>query len=288
MKIAIDSYCYHRYFGEVYHNLEQAPDHRMSLDDFVARAHAHGVQGVSIESFMLDDSSPLNLQRLRGLLDAAQLELVWAWGHPHGLGSGERPEALPDLMRNVDIAKTLGAQVMRICAGGRRTRPASWSEHKSKLVPLLREAAAYSADQGIVLAMENHVDLLAAEVLELLEAVDSPALGVCLDTANNLRMFEDPMLAIEMLAPHAKATHIKDICAFRGSPRDFGFWPSVPLGEGLIDIPRTLQLLRGHGFNGLLALEIDYLHPSHGTEEEAIAKSLAFMRAELAVSPKYS
>ncbi|MFZ6046795.1 sugar phosphate isomerase/epimerase family protein [Pseudomonas sp. CR3202] len=282
MKIAIDSYCYHRYFGEVYPNLEQAPDHQMSLDDFVARARAHGVQGVSIESFMLDDSSPQNLERLRGLLDAAQLELVWAWGHPHGLGSGARPDELADLIRNVDIAKALGAEVMRICAGGRLTRPESWDEHKSKLVPLLREAAAYAADQGIVLAMENHVDLLAAEVLELLDAVNSPALGVCLDTANNLRMFEDPMLAIEMLAPHAKATHIKDICAFRGSPREFGFWPSVPLGEGLIDIPRTLQLLRSHGFNGLLALEIDYLHPAHGTEEEAIAKSLAFMRSVLA------
>lgn len=282
MKIAIDSYCYHRYFGEVYPNLEQPPAYRMTLEDFIDRARAHEVQGVSIESFMLDDSSPRNLERLRGLLDDAGLELVWAWGHPHGLGSGARADELVDLQRNVDIAKALGASVMRICAGGRRTRPESWLAHKTQLLPLLRRAADYAAGQGVVLAMENHVDLLAAEVLELLEAVDSPALGVCLDTANNLRMFEDPMLVIEQLAPHAKATHIKDICAFRGSPREFGFWPSVPLGEGLIDIPRTLQLLRQHGFDGLLALEIDYLHPRYGSEEEAIGKSLAFMRQTLA------
>ncbi|EZH78734.1 xylose isomerase [Ectopseudomonas composti] len=282
MKIAIDSYCYHRYFGEVYPNLEQPPAYRMTLDDFIGRARAHEVQGVSIESFMLDDSSPANLERLRGLLDDAGLELVWAWGHPHGLGSGARAEELVDLQRHVDIANALGAGVMRICAGGRRTRPESWHEHKAQLLPLLQRAADYAAGQGVVLAMENHVDLLAAEALELLEAVDNPALGVCLDTANNLRMFEDPMQVIELLAPHAKATHIKDICAFRGSPREFSFWPSVPLGEGLIDIPRTLQLLRQHGFDGLLALEIDYLHPAYGSEEEAIAKSLAFMRATLA------
>lgn len=281
MKIAIDSYCFHRFFGEVYPDLEQAPDYQMTLDDFLQQARAQGVQGVSIESFMLDDSSPENLARLRRSLTEAGQELVWAWGHPHGLGSGDRPEALVDLLHHVDIAKALGAKVMRICAGGRRTRPVSWPEHKAKLVPLLRDAAEYACKQGVVLALENHVDLLADEVIELLEAVDSPSLGVCLDTANNLRMFEDPMRTIELLAPYAKATHIKDICAYQGSPRAFGFWPSVPLGKGLIDIPRTLQLLAQHGFDGLLALEIDYLHPQHGPLEQAISESLSFMRDEV-------
>jgi sugar phosphate isomerase/epimerase len=278
MKLAIDSYCYHRFFGEVYPNLETDPGWRMTLEAFIDRAQAHGVQGVSIESFMLQDSSPEYLARLRQRIEAAQLELVWAWGHPHGLGSGNRPEALNELMQHVDIACALGAEVMRICAGGRRTRPESWAEHKSRLVPLLQQAAAYARQRGVVLALENHVDLYASEVLELLEAVASPALGVCLDTANNLRMFEDPMLAIELLAPYARATHIKDITAYRGSPRDFGFWPSVPVGQGLIDIAHTFELLRSHGFNGLLALELDYLHPDHGPEDDAIARSLAYMR----------
>ncbi|WP_249674487.1 sugar phosphate isomerase/epimerase family protein [Pseudomonas abieticivorans] len=278
MKLAIDSYCYHRYFGEVYPHLETDPGQRMTLEDFIEKARGHAVQGVSIESFMLADRSPAYLAQLRERLQAAQLELVWAWGHPHGLGSGNRPEALAELLEHVDIGRALGARVMRICAGGRRTRPETWLEHKARLVPLLKQAADYAQGQGMVLAMENHVDLYAAEVLELLDAVASPALGVCLDTANNLRMLEDPMLVIEQLAPHAKATHIKDITAYRGSPRDFGFWPSVPVGQGLIDIPRTFELLREHGFDGLLALELDYLHPDHGPEDAAIAKSLAYMR----------
>jgi hypothetical protein len=35
MKIAIDSYCYHRYFGEVYPGLQQPPDRALTVWDFL-------------------------------------------------------------------------------------------------------------------------------------------------------------------------------------------------------------------------------------------------------------
>jgi 3-oxoisoapionate decarboxylase len=199
------------------------------------------------------------------------------------LESGTASQALGDLKRNVEIAAALGATVMRICAGGRRTRTLSRPQHKALLVPLLTQAADFAAAKNVVLAIENHIDLLADELLELMTTLNHPALGVCLDTASNLRMFEDAMVAIEKLAPYAKAVHLKDITAFRGSPRDFGFWPSVPLGQGLIDIPKALALLRRANYTGLLALEIDYLHPSYNGEEAAITQSLGYLRKTLDV-----
>jgi len=60
-----------------------------------------------------------------------------------------------------------------------------------------------------VLAMENHIDLLADEMAEIITTVNSPWLGVCLDTGNNLRLFEDPVVVAKTLAPWARATHIK-------------------------------------------------------------------------------
>lgn len=170
---------------------------------------------------------------------------------------------------------------MRICAGGRRTRIEPWDRHRRLLVPLLEEAADFAAQRGVELAVENHADLLVPELLELLELVESPNLGVCLDTANNLRMLEDPTRAIAELAPHAKAVHLKDIQAFKGAPTQFGFWPSVPLGTGLIDIPAALHELHSNSYTGLLALEIDYLHPKYGVEDEAIAWSLQYLRSLL-------
>jgi sugar phosphate isomerase/epimerase len=281
MKTAIDSYCYHRFFGEIYPALETDPGRKMTLEDFIACAVTHGVEGVSIESFMLGVSSPVRLAALRRALDDAGLARVWAWGHPRGLESGTAPAALDDLKRHVDIAHELGASVMRICAGGRSTRTLSWTEHKALLLPLLQQAASYAASRNIVLAIENHIDLLADELVELITTLDHPSLGVCLDTANNLRMFEDAMVVVEKLAPYAKAVHLKDITAYRGSPRDFGFWPSVPLGQGLIDIPKALGLLRAAGYTGLLAFEIDYLHPSYEGEDAAIARSMAYLRRML-------
>ena len=147
-----------------------------------------------------------------------------------------------------------------LLCGGRSTQTRPWDEHRRLLLPLLEKAADYAARKQVILAIENHIDLLADELEELVTTVDHPALGVCLDTAINLRMFEDPMDVVEKLAPYTRAVHLKDITAFRGNPRDFGFWPSVPLGRGLIDITRALNVLRKCGYDGLLALEIDYLH----------------------------
>ena len=282
MKIGIDSYCYHRHFGEIYPGLESDPGSRMTMSDFLERAAALGVEGVSLESCFFSETGEAFLDHFRSRLDELKLLRVWAWGHPKGLGSGTMPEALDDLIRHIGIAKRLGAGVMRICAGGRATRPQSWVEHKAGLLPLLRKAVAAAERHGVVLALENHVDLLCDEMLDLITTVDSPWLRVCLDTANNLRLFEDPIEVAAKLAPFASATHVKDVAARKGNPRTFGFWPSVPLGEGLVDIPATLRLLNEAGYDGLLALEIDFLDPRF-EEEGAIATSLDYLRDQRAL-----
>lgn len=281
MKVAIDSYTYHRYFGEIYPKLETDPGSRMNMAGFVERAHALGVAGVSIESCFMPNPTPAEVVALREQLDRLELERVWAWGHPGGLQSGAAPQQVADLMRHSEIASAVGASVMRICCGGRRTRPADWSQHKAALLPLLREATAHASEHGVVLAIENHIDFLADELVELVEAVDSRWLGVCLDTANNLRMLEDPAVAIDKLAPYARATHVKDIAPHRGNPREFAFWPSVPLGRGLIDLPRAFDALRRANYQGLLALEIDYLHPAYTDDAQAVADSLDYLRSLL-------
>ena len=282
MKLAIDSYCYHRYFGEWYDGLQHDVGVRWTIDDFLRRADSLGVTGVSLEACFFPDIDDRFLGELRDGLDNRRIERVWAWGHPNGLASGSDPGAADDLRRHLGFARSAGASVMRICAGGRRTRPASWTEHKAALLPLLRDVADDAQAHGVILAIENHIDLFADELVELVTAVDSPYLGVCLDTANNLRMLEDPMAVIAKLAPYARATHIKDVAAHRGDPKTFAFWPSVPLGHGIIDVPAALQLLRDAGYGGLLAIEIDYLHPAYGDEDQAVAQSVDYLRKLLA------
>jgi len=283
MKAAVDSYCWHRQFGDWYPEIQRDPGVRVSIWDAIARAGALELAGISLEACYMPPLGEEMRARLRAVLDEAGLEPVWAWGHPSGLGSGTNPEAAKDLIAHIGFAKDVGARVMRICCGGRRTRPASWPEHKARLLPLLREIVKPAGEAEVVLAIENHMDFLADELVELIEEIDSPWLGICLDTVNNLRLLEDPMVVAAKLAPYTRATHLKDSVAWRGSPRDFAFWPSVPLGQGIIDIPAVLELLAKAGYAGLLAIEIDYLHPKWGEdEEEAIAESVRYLKQVLA------
>ena len=281
MKIGIDSYCYHRYFGDWYPELQTDPGRRMTVWDFLDRAHTHGAQGVSLESCYMPEATDDFIDRLREKLAEYRLDAVWAWGHPNGLGSGNKPEAVEDLVHHLAIARRLGARVMRICGGGRRTRPASWAEHKAKLVPLLQSVLEPAERSGVVMAIENHIDMLADEMVELITTIDSPWLGVCLDTGNNLRLFEDPLVVAAKLAPYARATHVKSLTAMRGDPKTFHFWPSVPLDEGIVDIAEVVRLLQAAHYTGLLAVEVDYLHPAYGDEDTAVGRSLDYLRTLL-------
>jgi sugar phosphate isomerase/epimerase len=281
MKIAIDSYCYHRFFGECYPGLQLPPKKTMTVWDFLKRARQLGVAGVSLESCFFPSLDDGFLGRLRDALDEAGFERVWAWGHPNGLCSGTDRAAARDLVQHLTYARKLGAKVMRIVGGSRRTRPASFAVHKRRLGGMLKKLLPAAEDHGIILAMENHIDLLADEMVDLISSVDSPWLGVCLDTGNNLRLHEDPVVVAEKLAPFARATHIKDLGVRRGDPKDFAFWPSVPLGKGLVDLGKVLGYLKKAHYKGLLAIEVDYLHPDYGEEDQAVAASVRYLKGLL-------
>jgi sugar phosphate isomerase/epimerase len=281
VKIAIDSYCYHRYFGESYAGLQQPADRSMTVWDFLRRARQLGVAGVSLESCFLPSFEDDFLRRLKDALDSARFERVWAWGHPNGLCSGTDRAAARDLIAHLGHARKIGARVMRIVGGSRRTRPASFATHRRRLGGMLKKLLPAAEDHGIVLALENHIDLTADEMTDLITSINSAWLGVCLDTGNNLRLHEDPVVVAEKLAPLARATHVKDVWVRRGDPKDFAFWPSVPLGKGLVDVGKVLGFLRKAHYEGLLAIEVDYLHPEHGDEDRAVVASVKYLKGLL-------
>src|SRR5262249_23538263 len=135
-------------------------------------------------------------------------------------------------------------------------------------------------EYGIRIAIENHIDFTADEILRLLTAVNSPWLGVNFDTGNFLRLLDDPVKAMRKLAPYVYATHIKDLKLQKGVAADeWYFFSSAPVGEGVVDNGRLVQLLDDAGYQGLLAVEIDFLHPDYGGDEDgAVANSIAELK----------
>ena len=100
------------------------------------------------------------------------------------------------------------------------------------------------AEYGVVLAWENHIDYRLAEVVQVVEAIDSPWLRINLDTANPIAVIEDPMDGARLAAKYAVNMHLKDM---RIQPATGTGEPQVswaPLGRGHVPILEILDLVQ--------------------------------------------
>jgi len=280
MKIGIDSYCYHRYFGEIY-DFQKDPGKRWSLEDFIKRAIELKVDGVSLETCFIPSFERDYLKKVKGILDEANMDRVVAWGHPDGLEGGKNEGALKDLIKMIDVAGFMGgSRIMRIVGSSLMFRYEPHEPQIEKLTRMLKEATKIAEDKGVTIAIENHIDYTASEILDLINRVGSRHLRVNFDTGNALRLFEDPVEEAKMLAPYICATHIKDVSPKRGgSPKDWNFWESVPAGKGIVDIPGVMKVLKNQGYKGTLAIELDCLR-EEWEEDKAVEMSIDYLREQ--------
>jgi sugar phosphate isomerase/epimerase len=145
---------------------------------------------------------------------------------------------------------------------------------------MFRRAVKPAEDSGVRLAIENHIDFNSDEILWLIETVSSPWLGVNFDTGNFVRLLDDPIKGMAKLAKYTYATHIKDLKVRKDAGADeWYFFSSTPVGDGVVDNGKLVRLLSDAGYSGLLAVEIDFLHPDYGDDEDsAVARSVEELR----------
>ena len=257
MKIGIDSYCFHRYFGEIYPGLQTDPGTRWRMEgEFLDFALSQNVDEIALEACFFDALDDGLCAEVKARLDDTGVDRVLGWGHPEGLWGGTRPEELESLKRHIPQTLKLGSNRMRITAASMNYAKAPREELIGRVIPMLAEAARAAQDQGVVLALENHIDFTSQELLRIIEVVGSENLRVNFDTGNCLRLFEDPVEAAARLAPYTISTHTKDIATRRkgGSPSEnFTWWPACPAGEGVIDLPGVVKALQEGGFDGSLS-----------------------------------
>ncbi len=275
MKIGIDSYCYHRFFGEVYPQ-QQRPAKTMTLEDFIDRAHDLGVDGVSLESCFIPRQDRAYLREIKDRLDRYNLDRVWAWGHPDGLEGGANHQAHAEMIASLEHAQEIGATVMRVVGSSLMFRHLPHQPQIERLTAMFREAVRAAETYGVRLAVENHIDFTASEMLQLLDAVDSPYMGINFDTGNFVRLLDDPIKGMQKLASRVYATHIKDLKIRKGVAADeWYFFSSTPVGDGIVDNCKLASLLAAAGYKGFLAVEIDFLHPDYNDDEDAaVARSV--------------
>ena len=129
--------------------------------------------------------------------------------------------------------KAVGAKVMRAFLGGGGDRGGPIEKHIETCVKILRAVRTEAMDLGMKIGMENHGDLQAWEMRELIEAAGKDFVGSCLDTGNSFTVAEDPMVTLETLGPYCVLTHIKDTVVYE-HPRGAAV-QGVALGDGTLD-----------------------------------------------------
>ena len=197
-------------------------------------------------------------------------------------------------MEAIETAQHLGADIVKVGMDMQRPRPLAASRFHPKVVRRLEEvanqlqtAAPMAAENGIRLAVENHCDSFSDEILWLLDRVDSPVVGACIDTVNGLHVTEDPMTAIEKLAPRAFTNH------FRDDRIEFQRWGfklvGAAVGEGDIDMRRAYEIFRDHSGMERINIETELETPvddrqrALNMEIDAIRRSVRYCREELGI-----
>jgi sugar phosphate isomerase/epimerase len=159
-------------------------------------------------------------------------------------GSLASAEAYSEVAR---IARGVGASRLRMALlSGRRYETfesmAAWRVFADRWTRGLPAIAPAIDRERLQVGIENHKDWLAVELAGILRGIGSEYLGACVDFGNNLSLLEDPMATVEALAPYAVTTHLKDM-AVRVDGEGFEL-SEVPLGEGVLPVPRMIETIR--------------------------------------------
>ena len=169
------------------------------------------------------------------------------------LGAGEQ-----QLIEMIDVAVACRSPVVRCFLGGvaERLGPPTIDQHVEECIRVLRAVVPYAEAQGIKIAVENHgaLDLLARELRDLVEAVGSDSVGVCLDTGNPTYAAEDPLVTCEVLAPYTLTTQVRDTRVWATEHGAMAQW--VPFGDGNVGIESVIDYLIAHAAAAPINLEV--------------------------------
>jgi sugar phosphate isomerase/epimerase len=161
---------------------------------------------------------------------------------------GIMPDHLHTYLR---LAQRFGSPLVRAVIDTADHHP-PWPE----VIALLNKSLPAFTDANTILALENHDRFTTRDFLQILETINSPYLGICLDTVNSFGALEGPDVVAAAFAPWTVNLHVKDFLIRRASHMMGFAIEGTPAGQGRLNVPRLLGTLTqyDHSFNVILEL----------------------------------
>ena len=160
--------------------------------------------------------------------------------HSAGIGveigtRGLDPRHLADQLA---VAVRVGSPILRVVIDEAGAPPLT----ADAAIDMLRPQRTAFERAGVVLAVENHDHLPAAELARIVTTL-GPWTGICLDTVNSFGALEGPQRVVDVLGPHTVNVHVKDFDVVRAR-HSMGFTiEGRPAGAGRLDLPWLLDEL---------------------------------------------
>lgn len=176
---------------------------------------------------------------------------------------------LAEVAAEAAFARSIGCRLIRTTAEAEEEQTPSAAELQRRLhtvLPVLQQT-------DTVLAVEN-ARMPAAELAGVMDALNSPHVGVTLDTVNSLAIPEGTAEVVRELALHVRCLHIKDFRVERAW-HSMGFTVAgTPAGKGQLKIPELLHRLRDSSVRANAILEL--WPPPQGTVDETASLEAAW------------
>ena len=235
MKIGIGSYAYRWAIGYGDFN----PHNPMTPFELLEKATELDVKVVQLcENISLQRYNSKSLRQLRRRAEERGIVLE--------VGIQEADFSV--LRTYLTTAILLGSSLVRVALNAPGKHP-TLNESLAiinKLLPVLKA-------ESMTLALENQFHLSSTEMVKLVNTVDNPLVGICLDTANSIGLLEKPLDTVRSLAPYAVSVHLKDYKIVQCS---VGYKiVGTPLGAGFLDIESVIDLLKRSAHNPNIILE---------------------------------
>lgn len=233
---------------------------RLGFDNFAIRALGldarqlvdHAV-GLECDSVFITDFGPF-----RGKLDDAELGLIRTYAADKGvaieLGSwsicptsktfkNDWGTAEEHLALGIRMAQALGSPAFRVILGNQADRltPGGIEARIADTIAVLKACRSRAIDADVKIAVENHAgDMQSRELLGLVEAAGPEFVGVNFDSGNACWALEDPLAALDRLAPHVVTTSLRDTMMWETSGGITTQWTAM--GEGCTDLAAFFNL----------------------------------------------